>query len=219
MFFFNYDIDILISSYYTNYTNYTNYTKGSLKEFFLEIIAVILTIISVLFSQRNNVLVFPVGILGTTIYSYLTFITSLYGDFIINIYYTIVSLYGWFLWKKKENKKIRITYCNTKDYFYTSILFFFTCIFSVIVYYLNGKLKSYSDWMDIFTTGIYFSGMYQMSIKKVENWIFWMIGNIISVPLYFLKGLILTGILFIILFLLSIDGFIIWKKKAINSIF
>ncbi|WP_185850607.1 nicotinamide riboside transporter PnuC [Blattabacterium cuenoti] len=210
MFFFNYDIDILISSYYT---------KGSLKEFFLEIIAVILTIISVLFAQRNNVLVYPVGILGTTIYSYLTFITSLYGDFIINIYYTIVSLYGWFLWEKKEDKKIRITYCNTKDYFYTSILFFFTCILSVIIYYLNGKLKNHSDWMDIFTTGIYFSGMYQMSIKKVENWIFWMIGNIISVPLYFIKGFILTSILFIILFILSIDGFMIWKKKAINSIF
>lgn len=207
MFFFNYDIDILIYSYYT---------KGSFKEFFLEITAFILTIISVFFAQKNNVLVYPVGILGTTIYSYLTFITSLYGDFIINIYYTIVSLYGWFLWRKKEDKEIRITYCNTKDYFYTSILFFFTCIFSVIVYYLNGKLKNNSDWMDIFTTGIYFSGMYQMSIKKVENWIFWMIGNIISVPLYFLRGLILTGILFIILFILSISGFMIWKKKAIN---
>ncbi|WP_185864680.1 nicotinamide riboside transporter PnuC [Blattabacterium cuenoti] len=204
----SYDI---ISNYCKNYHCY--------KELFLEIIAVIFTIFSVLFAQKNNILVYPVGILGTMIYSYLTFITSLYGDFIINLYYTIMSFYGWFLWKKKLKIHNNITYCNTKDYFYTSILFFFTCIFSVIVYYyFNGKLKNNSDWMDIFTTGIYFSGMYQMSMKKVENWIFWMIGNIVSIPIYFMKGLILTGILFIILFILSISGFMIWKKKAIKLV-
>lgn len=78
-----------------------------------------------------------------------------------------------------------------------------------MVYFFYGKLQSHSDWMDILTTGIYFSGMYQMSMKKVENWIFWMVGNGISVPLYFFKGFVLTGILFIILVLLAIEGFLI----------
>ncbi|WP_185862416.1 nicotinamide riboside transporter PnuC [Blattabacterium cuenoti] len=197
------------------------YYNRSFFHIILEFTAVILTICSVFFAQKNNIWVYPIGIVSTIIYSYLTFITSIYGDFIINLYYTGMSFYGWYIWlykKDKKDKKKPITFCNKKDYFYTTILFLFTCIFSIIVYIFYGKLQSYYDWMDVFTTGIYFSGMYQMAIKKVENWIFWIVGNIISVPLYFFKGFILTGILFIILVLLAIVGFFIWKKKAINKI-
>ncbi|WP_317167213.1 nicotinamide riboside transporter PnuC [Blattabacterium cuenoti] len=204
-------INIILSPYY----------NSNIFHIIIEFIAVTFTIFSVFFAQKNSIWVYPIGIVSTVIYSYLTFVSSLYGDFIINIYYTIMSFYGWYVWMNKEskiNQKISITFCNKKDYLYTSILFLLTCIFSMMVYYFNGKLKSHFDWMDVFTTGIYFSGMYQMAIKKVENWIFWIIGNIISVPLYFLKGFVLTGILFIILVLLAIGGFFIWKKKALRSV-
>ncbi|WP_341658454.1 nicotinamide riboside transporter PnuC [Blattabacterium cuenoti] len=205
-------VDILLSPYYHN----------SFFHIILELTAVAFTIFSVFYAQKNNVWGYPIGIVSTIIYSYLTFDTSLYGNFIINLYYTFMSFYGWYAWmykyKKDKNKKIPITFCNKKDYFYTFILFLSTCIFSIMVYFFYGKLQSHFDWMDILTTGIYFSGMYQMSMKKVENWIFWMVGNGISVPIYFLKGFILTGILFIILLLLAIVGFFIWKKKALNPI-
>ncbi|WP_185869840.1 nicotinamide riboside transporter PnuC [Blattabacterium cuenoti] len=197
-------IDLLYPYYYTNKIH-----------IILEFIAVVFTIFSIFFAQKNNILVYPIGIISTIIYSYLTFVISLYGDFIINIYYTIMSFYGWYIWKK-NNKEIPITFCKKKDYLYTFILFSFTCIFCIITYYFNGKLHSNFDWIDVFTTGIYFSGMYQMSIKKVENWIFWIIGNLISVPIYFLKGFLLTGILFFILVLLAIKGFFIWKIKALK---
>ncbi|WP_317168632.1 nicotinamide riboside transporter PnuC [Blattabacterium cuenoti] len=202
-------INIILSPYYNN----------NIFSIILEFTAVSLTVFSVIFIQKNNIWGYPIGIVSTIIYSYLTFVTSLYGDFIINMYYTMMSFYGLYVWIQKKNKKNKvkyITFCNQKDYFYTSILFLMTCIFSIMVYYFYGKLQSHFDWMDVLTTGIYFSGMYQMSMKKVENWIFWMIGNVISVPIYFLKGFILTSILFIILFLLAIGGFFIWKKKAIN---
>ncbi|WP_341658073.1 nicotinamide riboside transporter PnuC [Blattabacterium cuenoti] len=201
-------IDILLSPYYHN----------SFFHIILELTAVIFTIFSVFYAQKNNIWVYPIGIVSTIIYSYLTFYTSLYGNFIINLYYTFMSFYGWYIWmyKKDKNKKISITFCNKKDYFYTFILFLSTCIFSMMVYFFYGKLQSHFDWMDILTTGICFSGMYQMSMKKVENWIFWMVGNGISVPIYFFKGFVLTGILFIILLLLAIVGFFIWKKKALN---
>ncbi|WP_317168667.1 nicotinamide riboside transporter PnuC [Blattabacterium cuenoti] len=212
MIMINENINILLSPYHHN--------KGNII-LILESTAVILTILSIFFAQRNNILVYPIGIVSTIIYSYLTFVSSLYGDFIINLYYTIMSFYGWFIWlykKDQKNKKmpISITFCSKKDYFRTFFLLFFTCIFSMILYFFYGKLKNYSDWMDILTTGIFFSGMYQMSMKKVENWIFWIIGNMISVPLYFFKGFILTGILFIILVILAIMGFFIWKKKALK---
>ncbi|WP_317168411.1 nicotinamide riboside transporter PnuC [Blattabacterium cuenoti] len=201
-------IHIVLSPYYHNSYFHT----------ILELTAVTFTIFSVFFAQKNNIWVYPIGIVSTIIYSYLTFLTSLYGDFMINVYYTLMSFYGWYTWmyKKKKNKKIPITFCNQKDYFNTFILFLLTCIFSIMIYYFYGKLQYHYDWMDVLTTGIYFSGMYQMSIKKVENWIFWMVGNSISVPIYFFKGFFMTGILFMILVLLAIFGFFIWKKKAIN---
>nr|WP_238783980.1 nicotinamide riboside transporter PnuC [Blattabacterium cuenoti] len=201
-------IDILFSPYY----------NSNIFHIILEFTAVVFTVFSVFFAQNNSIWVYPIGIVSTIIYSYLTFVISLYGDFIINLYYTVMSFYGWYVWlykKDKKNKEIPITFCNQKDYFYTSVLFLSTCIFSMMVYYFHGKLKSYFDWMDVLTTGIYFSGMYQMAMKKVENWIFWMFGNVISVPLYFLKGFVLTGILFIFLVLLAVAGFFLWKKKAL----
>ncbi|QIK16736.1 nicotinamide mononucleotide transporter [Blattabacterium sp. DPU] len=204
-------IDILLYPYY--YNNYFHVI--------LELTAVTFTIFSVFCAQKNNVWVYPIGIVSTIIYSYLTFEISLYGDFIINLYYTLMSFYGWYTWmykKDKKNRKIPITFCNKKDYFYTLILFLLTCIFSMMIYFFYGKLQSHYDWIDILTTGIYFSGMYQMSMKKVENWIFWMVGNGISIPLYFFKGFVLTGFLFIILVLLAIIGFFIWHKKALNQI-
>ncbi|AWU43782.1 nicotinamide mononucleotide transporter [Blattabacterium sp. (Cryptocercus kyebangensis)] len=184
----------------------------------LELTAVIFSIFSVIFAQRNNIWLYPIGIFSTIIYSYLTFVSFLYGDFIINIYYTGMGFYGWYVWiykKYKKKQKIPITYSDKKDYFYTALFFVSTCIFSITVYSLNGKLKTNYDWMDVFTTGVFFSGMYQMAMKKVENWIFWIVGNIISVPLYFFKGLILTGFLFIFLAGLAIVGYFIWKKEAL----
>ncbi|WP_185870718.1 nicotinamide riboside transporter PnuC [Blattabacterium cuenoti] len=189
----------------------------SLFHIFLEFSAATLSIFSVIFAQNNNIWLYPIGIGSTMIYSYLTFITSLYGDCIINLYYTGMSLYGWYSRKNKKNHPI--AFSRKKDYFYTALLFVSTCIFSTMVYYyFNEKLQSNSDYwtdgLDVFTTGIFFSGMYQMAMKKVESWIFWIIGNIISVPIYFLKGLVLTGFLFIFLVLLAIEGYVIWKKQV-----
>ncbi|WP_317168006.1 nicotinamide riboside transporter PnuC [Blattabacterium cuenoti] len=197
------------------------YQNRSFFQIFLESSAATFSILSVIFAQKNNIWLYPIGIGSTVIYCYITFINSLYGDCLINLYYTGMSLYGWYVWKyRKKEKNFSISFSDKKDYCYTALLFVSTCILSTIVYYYfnNGKLQSNSDWVDVLTTGIFFSGMYQMSMKKVESWIFWIIGNIISVPLYFFKGLFLTGFLFIFLFLLAIGGYVLWKKKVSKKI-
>ncbi|WP_185882172.1 nicotinamide riboside transporter PnuC [Blattabacterium cuenoti] len=202
-------INILLSPYH----------HSSWIHIILEFTAVTFSIFSVLLAQKNNIWLYPIGIVSTIIYSYLTFVTSLYGDFIINIYYTGMSGYGWYIWLSRndsKNRKLSISFSDKKDYLYTILWFLSTCIFSIMVYFFNGKLQKPYDWMDVLTTGLFFSGMYQMAMKKVENWIFWIVGDLISVPIYFLKGLILTGCLFIFLALLAIEGYFIWNKKALN---
>ncbi|WP_185877576.1 nicotinamide riboside transporter PnuC [Blattabacterium cuenoti] len=194
------------------YFNYNNWIY-----LILDSMAIIFTVFSFFFAKKNNVLMFPVGILSSMIYSYLTYKNFLYGNFIINMYYIVIIFYGWYLCifsKKYNDKKIPITFCNKKDYFHTLILFLFTCIFIIMVRFLNKNNEKYFHWANIIILGLYFSGMYQMAIKKVENWIFWIIGNILSVSIYFFKGFFFTEILFIILILLSVEGLFIWKKKA-----
>lgn len=192
------------------------YAQASLSTIVLEATGVLFGIIAVIFSQRVNIWTYPMGIMSTSIYVYLTFAAALYGDMIINIYYTSISFYGWHMWvqKKDDAQTLRITFSDRKDYLRSVILFMATVILTVIIYSSNGRLEQGYVWIDIFTTGIFFTGMYQMTMKKVENWIFWIMGNIISIPLYFYKGMVLTSIQFIIFTALSIGGYILWKRKA-----
>lgn len=182
----------------------------------LELIAVITGILSVIFSFKTKIITYPIGIISTSIYIYLSFIVKLYGDMILNIIYTLIGIYGWYIWNNKKYK-IKISYSTKKDYLISVLLSLLLMIILIIIYYINGNIKQYYIWIDILTTCIFFIGMYQMSLKKVENWIFWTIGNIISIPLYIYKGMILTSIQFIIFTILSTIGYFTWKNKIENK--
>ena len=207
----------------------------------LEIIAAFFGIISVFYAKKENILVFPTGIISTGIYVYLLSRWNLYGDLIINIYYTIMSIYGWYMWSKIiDDKKnhIPISRTNTKDKLKTFGIFLFTSIFVIIVYrYYNvmpnnlgfiesveyaysnmtsGSLENFrkiTPYLDTFTTGIFFAAMWLMANKKIENWTFWIVGNIVSIPLYFVKGYGFTGIQYSIFLILAIQAYLAWKKS------
>jgi len=192
------------------------YMESSTINIALEVIAVFLGILSVVLAQRAHIGVYPTGIISTSIYVYLTFITALYGEFIINIYHTAMSFYGWHKWKTKNisDKGLAINFSSRKDYFQTALHWSITFLFTIGIYYIFGKIHYTYAWADIFATAIFFAGMYQMASKKVENWLFWIVGNIISIPLYFIKGLPFTSIQFIIFTCLAIRGYCVWKKIA-----
>ncbi len=179
----------------------------------LEIIGALLGIVSVLFAKRENILVYPTGLVSTSIYVFVCFQYALYGDLIINIYYTIMSVYGWYIWSKVVNENhIPITKCSQKDWIKVASIFTFTSILVIVIYLYTGKFNQATDYFDTLTTGIFFAGMWLMANKKLENWTFWIVGNLISVPLYFVKGLGFSGIQFIIFLFLAYQGHQAWKK-------
>lgn len=196
---------------------FTDPYKGSdVASIALEIIAVVFGITSVVLAQRGHIGVYPTGIVSTSIFIYITFIHALYGDFIINIYYTSMSFYGWYKWSSKnaQGKSYAISFSTRKDYFETLMLWMVTFLFTTGIYYIDGKIHLTYAWVDILTTAVFFSGMYQMALKKVENWLFWIVGNIISIPLYFIKGLPLTSVQFAVFTYLAFIGYYKWKKTA-----
>ena len=180
----------------------------------LEILAVIFGIASVWYAKKEHLLVYPTGIISTAIYVYICYKFILYGDLIINIYYTLMSIYGWYMWTRLvKGEHIEITTSSKMDKLKALGIFIFTAVFVVFVYLYFNRFDRITDYFDTFTTGVFFAAMWLMANKKIEHWLLWIGGNIISIPLYFIKGLGFSGIQFTIFLILAYLGYIEWKKN------
>ena len=180
----------------------------------LEFIAVVFGIISVVYAKKENILVYPTGIICTVITIYLLYRAQYFGDMMMNIYYSIMSIYGWWNWSKiKDNRYIvLITRTNKKEYLIASFFFLLTIGITFFVYKMNLEILHISNYVDIFTSGIFFTAMWLMANKRIESWTFWIIGDIITVPLYSYRGLGMLSLQYLIFLILAIQGYYQWKK-------
>jgi len=185
----------------------------------LEIVAVIFGLLSVWFSKQNNILVYPTGMISTSIYVYLLFQWGLIGDLMINGYYFAMSVYGWYIWTRKVDAThfTPISRTTIKEHKISAIIFFCTLIFVYVVYLAFDKWTSWTAYVDTVTTAIFFAGMWLMAKRKIENWIYWIVGDIISIPLYFYKGFTFTSLQYLIFTVIAIYGYQAWKKNIDKS--
>ena len=185
----------------------------------LELISVVFALLSVIYSKRENILVFPTGLIGTGIAVYILSVYGLLGDMLINAYYFIMSIIGWYAWTRKvdESHYIPITETTSKEKMWSALLFFGTIIFVAFVYSLTDRFNTWTAYTDILTTAIFFVGMWLMAKKKLENWLYWIAGNVITVPLYLYKGLIFSSVLYFVLTIIAIYGYSAWKKSLNKS--
>ena len=197
--------------------------NGLVQTTWIEAIAVISGIISVWYSRKENILVFPTGLLNTTIYIYLSFKGHLLGEASVNLYYTIMSLYGWYLWTRKNQTNqefiLQITNSNTKERI-QQFLFFagvYAIIYFALVYVKQSFAPEAIPWADALASASAYTAMWLMAKKKVESWFWWVLTNIASIPLYFIKGYTFTSVQFIVLLILAIAGWIEWSRKANNA--
>ncbi len=185
----------------------------------LEYIAVFAGIASVWFSRMENILVYPVGLVNTIIYIYLSAKGQLYGEASVNLYYSIMSIYGWILWAKRDEQQhhvVQITSSTGKDSI-NQLLFFTTCyilIFTALNYLKKEFAPEAIPWGDAFASATAFTGMWLMTRKKVESWYWWIATNIASIPLYFVKHLVFTSVYYFILLIMAIYGLIEWKRRV-----
>ena len=190
---------------------------------FIEYIAVFAGIASVWFSKKENILVYPIGLVNTIIYIYLSFQYHLPGEASVNFYYTIMSLYGWYMWMRKDQQHktiLHISYSSQQMWLYQILffLFFYLSIYFALVYLKQNFFDGAIPWADAFASSTAFTGMWLMTRKKVESWYWWVATNIASIPLYFVKGLVFTSVYYLVLLILAISGLMEWKRKANNQI-
>lgn len=180
----------------------------------LEAVAVFFGLASVFYSIKKNILVFPTGMISTIIYVYICLKYKLYADMGINAYYFAMSIYGWYLWSRPSEGKeeLPVTWLSPKGIMQSIGLFLLS--YGVLYTVLSNFTDSDVPYWDSFTTSSAFVGMWLMANKKVENWIAWIITDIVSVPLYFYKGLMLTSFQFLSFTVLATIGLIEWMKTA-----
>ncbi|ENA1807214.1 nicotinamide mononucleotide transporter [Flavobacterium psychrophilum] len=202
----------MIESLFSQYKNYPTY------EIVLELVAIFFGLSSVWCAKKNNIWVFPTGLISTFIYAYLLWQWDLLGDSMINGYYFIMSIYGWYHWtrKKEDAQEFPISVITNKDKIIGLIIFVLTLIFVIIVYIYFGKFTNWYSYIDTFLTAIFFVGMWLMAKRKMENWLFWILGDLISIPLYFAKGYTFTSFQYIIFTIIAVFGYLEWKK-ILNS--
>ena len=196
------------------------YAEYNTLDIVLEIVAVIFGLSSVWFSKQNNIWVYPTGLISTSIFVYLLLKWGLIGDLLINVYYFIMSIYGWYIWTRKVDAEhfTPITTVTTKENRTSIFIFIGTVIFVYVVYQFFDKWNSWTAYVDTITTAIFFVGMWLMAKRKVENWIYWILGDIISVPLYFYKGFTFTSFQYLIFTILAIYGYNAWKKNISRNL-
>tara|TARA_Y100000768_G_scaffold87915_1_gene63045 strand:+ start:28 stop:660 length:633 start_codon:yes stop_codon:yes gene_type:complete len=198
----------ILNYLFQQYSSYSQIDIG------LEIFAVIFGFLSVWYSKNNNVLVFPTGLINTSIFVYLLIKWELLGDMIINAYYFIISIYGWYYWTRKNsnNNYTPISKVDFNDKKIILIISILSAIFVSLLYSLFDKWSGIVSYVDILTTSIFFAGMWLMARRKIESWIFWIIGDLISVPLYIYKGLAFTSFQYFIFTFIAIAGYYKWKS-------
>ena len=185
----------------------------------LEYIAVFAGIASVWFSKKENILVYPIGLINTVIYIYLSMKGHLLGEASVNFYYTVMSIYGWFLWTRRDERrehKLHISFSSSRDWINQLLFFavFYFAIYFALQYLKTDFAPGAIPWADAFASASAYTGMWLMTRKKVESWIWWIITNIASIPLYFVKGYVFTSVYYFVLLILALYGLIEWRKKV-----
>ena len=203
----------IIDQIFQQYSQYSNVDIS------LELIAVFFGLLSVWFSKNNNVLVYPTGIINTSIFVYLLIKWELLGDMIINVYYFLMSIYGWYYWTRKSHNHeyTPITKIKEADIKIILIIIISSTLFVSYLYSFFDKWSGLVSYIDVLTTAIFFVGMWLMARRKIESWFFWILGDVISVPLYFVKGLAFSSFQYLIFTLIAVAGYYKWKSIYNNK--
>ncbi len=187
-----------------------------------EYIAVVAGIASVFFSRIENILVYPVGLISTVIYIFLSMGGHLYGEASVNLYYTIMSIYGWILWLKKDQQQhylVTVQFSTRREWLQQLLFcaFFYIAIFSALTWLKYAFASATIPWADAFASATAFTGMWLMAKKKVESWYWWIATNIASIPLYFVKHYVFTSVFYFILLVMAVFGLVEWRRRALHS--
>ena len=186
----------------------------------IEIIAVVFGVLSVWYAHKENIWVFPFGIINVLIYIYICISAQLYANAGINVVYFLTNVYGWYNWSRTHDEQGILQISRNTNI--QNILWFLSAIilYGVIVWILHTVnqddplyLDSILPWIDGMNTSFFLCATVLMTMKKIENWWFWIAGNVLSIPVYFSQGLYFTSLQYAIFLVIAVMGLREWNKR------
>lgn len=180
---------------------------------YVEILGVVFSLLYLLFSIRQNILLWPAGMISAILYMVVFFHSKFYADMGLNAYYFFISIYGWIVWSRGKSGRgegLQITRIALKQ---GLILALITALaFAGIGIILDHFTDSPVPYWDAFTTALSFTATWMLARKILEHWILWLIIDVVSMALYLYRGLYPTLLLFGVYSIMAVVGFIQWRR-------
>ncbi len=184
----------------------------------IEIAGFIFGVAGVWLTLRENVWCFPIGLVNVLLSLFLFYQQKLYADALQQFVYIILLSYGWFYWITGNNSQKQLKISNSNS----NLLFLCLVTFLLCTLILGTLLSQYTDatfpWLDSTATSLSFVAQWMIAKKKIENWLIWMVVNIMYIGIYIYKDLWLYSLLFFIYLLLAISGYLTWRKQLNRAI-
>jgi nicotinamide mononucleotide transporter len=183
----------------------------------LEFVGLIIGLLYLYLEYKANIWLWPVGVIMPLVYIVIFYQSKFYADMGIYIYYFFVSIYGWYIWSKslKQTDEIMISHLPRRYLVKLATIFLIT--FAVIAFVLIRFTDSPVPYGDSFTTSLSILAMWMLAHKYIEQWLLWIVVNIVSTGLYFWKGLDTTAVLFIVYSIIPVFGYFKWKKMMVEQ--
>ncbi len=198
---------------------FDQYKNASTTQIVLEFLSFVFGIASVFYAKKENILVYPAGLFTTVITVYLLYQAKYFADMAMNGYYSVMSVYGWYKWASKSNEPdLEITRTTLRERVIGVLMYIATVIITYLVYKFFDYKLEIPNYIDIFTSGLFFTAMWYMALKKIENWTLWIIGDCIVVPLFAYRGLWMLSLQYLIFTILAIMAYLEWKRTLQQKI-
>lgn len=181
-----------------------------------EALAVLFSIVQVTLATKNNSNTYLFGIAGISLSLYVMFSSKLYAEFVLNLYYLIMSIYGWIFWRYGSHKKqSEISTIQGKEHYivWGIVVGTFVLFYNFLTYFTDSDVPIWDSLVSAFA----WAGMWLMAKRKIENWIFLNISNIICIPLMIHKDLYLYALLNVFLFIMAVVGYLKWRRIMQNN--
>jgi nicotinamide mononucleotide transporter len=180
----------------------------------IEILGAILGILYIFFSIRQNIFTWPTGLLTSALYIFVFFQSKFYADMGLQVYYVGISIYGWYYWAKKQKSENTDTVQvkQTRKILWIKLTAVTSLLYVVILFILLNFTDSPVPFMDSLTTALSIVATWMLARKHIEQWLIWIVVDLISIGLYIYKDLWPTVILFVVYTIMAALGYIEWKK-------
>ena len=185
----------------------------------IDIVGAIIGVAYIISEYRADRWFWPLSLVMSAFYIVIDFTSGIYANGAICCYNFIMSIYGILVWRglvqSKNGGERPITSCPRR---YWPALIATTAALSVGLWWLLGWLgESQYPWLDGISSALTIVAMWMLAQKYLEQWLLWIVVNIVSTILYFWKGLYPTGVLFIVYVIVAVLGYLRWRKDMTNN--